>query len=442
VQSHYPALLKDLVTYRVTLVVEQAVKALKEVVRVAAIDTTPIYTELIAFAHQSDEDVAQRIRTLAKTVGVFGPQLCKCFTVPILTALSENRSPVIRSALAESLPMFASYTPLGKLEFIVGRLLVDEEASLDLLRISPQLLRFVGRSIKQLLADLLVKALDSFSKPLKHKAKTTLGPFISEYGPVVPQELIDRWLLLAEGGPWLGKACAKSFPGVLLNIGLEFWPLCSKEFLALSKHKSPEVKLEIAKSLKDVAHFIGKEQAGRDLSPIFVKYLKDPALAASTIEHAAIFMSGLSFQMRVAVTGKFIAQVYLLKDWRMAKAVASQFDAITNLLTADEGLTLLLPAALHLIDHEVATVREAAAPCIASLLILFNDDPIYSKVTEAFEGLATSKSWQKRILATSICSRLVENKEAFERAAVVVLAELSKTVRSKAMRIKLATVTL
>lgn len=426
IQKYYTTIFKTLLSNDISLVVDHAVAALREVIKTLKLDMTQIYTGLVAIAHLSEDEVALRVKTLSQTSGIFGAQLCKAFTVPLLSALSENRSIIVRTALAESLPHLASSTPLPKFEFIIERLLADTEVNLEMIKVSPSLLRFVRRTIKELLANFLIAALDSFSKPLRHKAKLVLGPFISEFGPIVPQKIIDSWLSLATGRPWQARTCAEHFPGVLLNIGLEFWPSCSSTFLSLSKHKDKQVRLSVAKVLKDVAHLIGKDQAGRDLSLIFVNYMKDPGLIGDTICNCANFLSGLPSSLRVVVASQYFAHMYLLTDWRLLHAIAQQLDAVSNLLAPAEAMTLLLPAALHLLSSNVAKVREAAAPSLASMLILYNDIPLQGRVVEAFDRLITSRQWQNRALAAIACSRLIESKEAFERHAFVSFAELCK----------------
>mmetsp|Transcript_3518 Transcript_3518/g.7312 ORF Transcript_3518/g.7312 Transcript_3518/m.7312 type:complete len:611 (-) Transcript_3518:4334-6166(-) len=426
VEMFYPDIFKNLLSNSLSLVVDSAVSSLKEVLKTFQFDTMKIYTSLVAIAHLTEDDLALRVRTLAQGSSIFGIQLCKAFTVPILTALSENRSSVVRCALAESLPHLAMWTPLPKFEFIIERLLVDPEVSQELVKVSPQLLHFVRRTVKELLANFLMNAIDSYSKPLRHKAKLALGPFISEFGPIVPQALIDKWLELASGHPWQAKICAEYTPGVLLNMGLEFWPSCSGTFLALSKNKDKEVRLQVGKVLRDVAHLIGKDQAARDLAPIFVSYLKDASLLPDTIECASNFLSGLSSAIRITVAGHYLSQVYIAEDWRVLHSIAQQLDAIANLLAASESLTLLLPATLQLLEHNVATVREAAAPSIASMLILHEDAELLKRLLETLERFMTSRNWQNRSLAAIMCMRLVESREAFEKFAFVSFAELCK----------------
>lgn len=333
---------------------------------------------------QSDEE--HRIEAgelLSGTSNCLSQDMVETFTVEQLTKLSSDPMFRVRKAAAIALG-----TVCGKVSQEVAtsallpvfvRLTSDEiwgvrKACSEAVIPVTQAVSVEGRKeLSQIFSKLVVDS----SRWVRNSAFQHLGQFIASLsGQEVPETLLEFYKGMVAGNKSkFGDSdtvlfCAYSFPGVLVTVGPERWPMLKETYFPLVKDLQVKVRRTLSYSLHEVAKILGAEITENELLEPFDLFLKDlDQVKVGVVRHFADFLSVLSPEKRQSYVSVLEDIQMSSVNWRFRKLIAKQLGQIASLFDDETVRMHIIPIVLQLFEDQVTAVRHATAGEIAGLIV-------------------------------------------------------------------------
>jgi serine/threonine-protein phosphatase 4 regulatory subunit 1 len=372
---------------------------------------------LSAVHDDSNEDLrVASIELLGDTVASFGGNLCESFIAPDIESLVDSDSLKLRKVTAQIIPKVAQVMPVDsftrRLAPVFLKLCNDTVWSVRKAAIEGLVMVFKASDpgVRAQLTDVLKKCLVDKSRWVKLTAQQQLGPFIIQAGKSVDVEVVQAYLKLSdsETEQELRSSCAYYFPGVLLTLEVEAWPVLQPTFNQMCFDELLKVRKSLAASINEVGLVIGPERAEVDLVRAFDSLLKDrdQTVKLTALMNFSRFLETVPIATRdlhINELGSFVKQ----KDnWRLREVVARQMPKLATLFSIETTYSSLLDLAALLVKDSVGAVRLAAAPALGSLLtrLYLEKEEWGLQYAEQLKELAQSKTYHDRQVFTLGCS--------------------------------------
>jgi serine/threonine-protein phosphatase 4 regulatory subunit 1 len=237
---------------------------------------------LSAVHDDSNEDLrVLAIELLGETVESFGASLCESFIAPDIESLVDSESIKLRKAIAQITPKVAKVmrreTFVRRLAPVYLKLCSDVVWSVRKAAIEglTQVYKYSDPEVRTALVEVMKTSLKDKSRWVKLTAQQQLGSFVIEAGKSVDEEVLQAYLKLSasDSDQELKVSCAFYFPGVLLTLGAEYWPVLQPTFNQLCFDDQIKVRKSLAASIHEVGRVLGQEQADVDLTRAFDSFV-------------------------------------------------------------------------------------------------------------------------------------------------------------------------
>ncbi len=166
---------------------------------------------------------------------------------------------------------------------------------------------------------------------------------------------------------------AFGFPAVTLTLGKDRWGELREAYLDLCVNRMPNVKLSLAAGLGEIAKVIGRENARKDLVPVWWNSIscKDEPVRIRAVESLEIFIGvvghdlGLSFWE--AILKNWEAGIF--KGWRERKTILQELIKMPALL-GDDILSVVKAIEVRALLDAEQGVRDIAVEIVCGLYVL------------------------------------------------------------------------
>ncbi|XP_076263074.1 serine/threonine-protein phosphatase 4 regulatory subunit 1-like isoform X2 [Rhynchophorus ferrugineus] len=234
---------------------------------------------------------------------------------------------------------------------------------------------------------------------------------------VVPQVLVDKFILMAQGENNtddydLSYLCAYSLPAVILTLGKENWSLLKDTAVTLAGHKSYKIRRIVASSLHELANILGQEHTD-DLIELFDGFLKDlDEVRIKTLLHLGEFFDAIHPKKRLVLLPKL--EDFLRGDnmcnWRFHETVAQQFTLLVKYFEPNEIVKSIGLHAQPLMWYNVAAIRHAAVGLVTEIVKRISCDRALtsSYLMVIAERFAHSKIWKPRQTFVVLCRKMLQ----------------------------------
>eukprot|EP00011_Vannellida_sp_DIVA3-517-6-12_P010523 CAMPEP_0114617832 /NCGR_PEP_ID=MMETSP0168-20121206/7397_1 /TAXON_ID=95228 ORGANISM="Vannella sp., Strain DIVA3 517/6/12" /NCGR_SAMPLE_ID=MMETSP0168 /ASSEMBLY_ACC=CAM_ASM_000044 /LENGTH=650 /DNA_ID=CAMNT_0001828973 /DNA_START=214 /DNA_END=2166 /DNA_ORIENTATION=+ len=268
------------------------------------------------------------------------------------------------------------------------------------------------------LAKIFSKLVVDSSRWVRNSAFQHLGQFIASLsGQDVPEDLLDYYKGMVQGNKSkFGDSdtvlfCAYSFPGVLVTVGAERWPMLRDIYLTLVKDLQVKVRRTLSYSLHEVAKILGTETTENELLETFELFLKDlDQVKVGVVRHFADFLAVLSPEKRQSYVSVLEDIQMSSVNWRFRKLLAKQLGQVASLFDEETVRMHIIPIVLQLFEDQVTAVRHATAAEIAGLIVhLQQREPsLLKELISDVCGFAEHKSCYGRQCFALACENIAQ----------------------------------
>jgi len=198
---------------------------------------------------------------------------------------------------------------------------------------------------------------------------------------------------------------AFDFPGVLLQMGDQYWPELAHSYKTLCCSPHAAVRKSLASSLHEFASILGPDITHRELVPALKIFLTDEDSGVKTAGITSLpkFMQVLRFGVRekclpimVELYHESCLASFQESRWRIREATANALPSLLPLFSIEYINAVLMPLTLQLIYDDVDAVRSTSNKIVGPMLDVFRNSEYYEPFINQIVQLSTSNRYLER----------------------------------------------